>query len=107
MIGRFRKTAGPRTYRRFLESLEDFMNSIVEENSLRGRDTVYDLTNFTRLRRHTSSMHTCLVLVPYGLDIDLPDEVMYHPAVSALHWGIADLVSWSNVSCRSLFCDCH
>ena len=61
------------------------------------RGKVLDLASYIGHRRDNSAVFACFALFEYSLDIDLPDEVVEHPAFKNLQdWG-CDLVCWANV----------
>lgn len=95
---RFIKTGiQAQTYRRFVKSVGDYVDAVVEEARLRDRDEVLDMGSFQNLRRNNSAVITALFLIPYCLHIDLPDEVIEHPVCKRMFYSAVDMVCWANV----------
>lgn len=57
-----------------------------------------DPAAYETLRRENSAVRFCCGLAGYALGIDLPDEIVEHPAFMAMHLSTVDMVCWSNVS---------
>ncbi|EIW57365.1 terpenoid synthase [Trametes versicolor FP-101664 SS1] len=87
---------GPQTYRRFIKHCKDYIEAVAVEADLRERGEVLDLEAYQTLRRENSAVRFCFGLAGYALGIDLPDEVVEHPAFMAMHLSTVDMVCWSN-----------
>jgi len=57
---------------------------------------IRDINSYLDMRRDTSAMRPSLVLMEIGLDI--PDEVISHPAIEVMFSTSADMVILNNVS---------
>ena len=97
---RLLKYCGPLTYRRFVKHCKDYIEAVAEEADLRMHGTVLDLDSYITLRRENSAVRFCFGLAGYALGIDLPDEVVEHPAFMAMHLSTVDMVCWSNVRAK-------
>ena len=75
---------------------------MIDEASDRTRGHVRGIADFLALRRLTAGAYASLFSVELGLDI--PDEVMGHPALEALRSLAADSTVLTNV--RALLLDC-
>ena len=95
---RLLKHCGPFTYRRFIKHCKDYIEAVAREADLREHGTVLDVDAYVTLRRENSAVRFCCGLAGYALGIDLPDEVVEHPAFMAMHLATVDMVCWSNVS---------
>ncbi|KAH9945296.1 terpenoid synthase [Epithele typhae] len=93
---RLLKHCGPRTYRRFIKHCKDYIEAVAQEADLRQHNTVLPLDEYTTLRRENSAVRFCFGLAGYALGVDLPDEVVEHPAFLAMHLATVDMVCWSN-----------
>ncbi|KAI0787868.1 terpenoid synthase [Fomes fomentarius] len=93
---RLLKHCGPFTYRRFIKHCKDYIEAVAHEADLREHGIVLDLDAYTTLRRENSAVRFCCGLAGYALDIDLPDEVVEHPAFMKMHLATVDMVCWSN-----------
>jgi len=110
-------TASDGCQRRFLETLEQFLQSVDQQacDRIHGRIPTFD--EYVVLRRDTSGCKSCWAMIEcsyweelflfretyYPSDaynLDIPDEVMGHPVIRTLENAANDLVSWSNVSCN-------
>ncbi|KAH9962043.1 terpenoid synthase [Russula compacta] len=68
--------------RRFMESVATYVYAVVDEASDRTSGHVRGIGDYLALRRLTSGAHTSFFSVELGLDI--PEEVMAHPALESL-----------------------
>ncbi|KAG5640312.1 hypothetical protein DXG03_009259 [Asterophora parasitica] len=68
--------------RRFIASFASFVYGVIDEASDRTRGHVRGITDFLELRRRTAGTYASFFSVELGLDI--PDEVMEHPALESL-----------------------
>ncbi|KAI0649321.1 terpenoid synthase [Trametes meyenii] len=93
---RLLKHCGPLTYRRFIKHCRDYIEAVAKEAELRERGEVLDLDAYQLLRRENSAVRFCFGLAGYALGIDLPDEVVEHPAFMTMHLSTVDMVCWSN-----------
>ncbi|KAI9000521.1 terpenoid synthase [Trametes punicea] len=93
---RLLKHCGPLTYRRFIKHCRDYIEAVAKEAELRERGVVLDPKSYEILRRENSAVRFCFGLAGYALGIDLPDEVVEHPAFMAMHLSTVDMVCWSN-----------
>ncbi|KAH8991186.1 terpenoid synthase [Lactarius akahatsu] len=76
------KVASEGAQRRFIKSFAEYAYSIIEETSDRNAGRVRNITDYLELRRRTAAVYSTLFLVELGIDI--PDEVMTHPAMVSL-----------------------
>ncbi|OBZ72724.1 Linoleate 10R-lipoxygenase COP4 [Grifola frondosa] len=93
---RLLKHCGPLTYRRFIKHCKDYVEAFAKEAELRESGQVLDLESYQILRRENSAVRFCFGLFGYVLGIDLPDEVVEHPAFVTMHLATVDMVCWSN-----------
>ena len=98
LFGRFFRTAGPRCARRFILSMEMFLDGIVREAEYRESGGNYDAEDYLALRKDTSGLRPCFVLCEFAAGLDLPDEVMEDARIKALEDAANDWVAWTNVS---------
>jgi len=61
---------------------------------------IRDINSYLDMRRNTSAVRPSFVLIEIGLDI--PDEVMSHPAIEVMFSTSADMVIINNVSSFSV-----
>ncbi|KAH8976566.1 isoprenoid synthase domain-containing protein [Lactarius hatsudake] len=76
------KVASEAAQRRFLTSFATYAYSIIEETSDRNAGRVRSIADCLELRRRTSAVYSTLFSLELGLDI--PDEIMTHPAMVSL-----------------------
>lgn len=74
------------------------MESIHKEAKYRGSGKVVDMECYHDLRRGCSGARICFALFEPVLGIDLPDEVVDHPAFKEISVIGLDLYIWCNVS---------
>ncbi|KAH9957093.1 terpenoid synthase [Russula dissimulans] len=68
--------------RRFIASFASYVYGVIDEASDRARGHVRGITDFLELRKLTAGAYASFFSVELGLDI--PDEVMTHPALESL-----------------------
>jgi hypothetical protein len=93
-------TIKPRTFRRFLEHCDAYIESVVREAGLRDHGDVLELEEYIRLRRENSAVRVCFGMISYILGIDLPDDVFEDPTFQKIYYSAVDMVCWANVSKR-------
>ncbi|KAG5641346.1 hypothetical protein DXG03_005452 [Asterophora parasitica] len=81
--------------RRFIASFASYVYGVIDEASDRTRGYVRGITDFLELRRLTAGAHASFFSVELGLDI--PDEVIEHPALESLVSLAADSTVLTNV----------
>lgn len=95
---RFLQTGGPRCAKRFIDTMDLYLDSVGRQAADRTEERTPDLESYIILRRDTSACRTCFALMEFANGIDLPDEVSAHPLIREMEDATNDLVSWSNVS---------
>ncbi|TFY71414.1 hypothetical protein EVG20_g1594 [Dentipellis fragilis] len=93
---RLTRTCKPKTFRRFLQHGQDYIDCVVDEAGLRERGEVLDLDSYLVLRRENSAVRLCFGLIPFALGIDLPDEVYADPVFERIYFAGVDMVCWAN-----------
>ena len=97
------KVASEAAQRRFLKSFAAYVYAVIDEASDRNCGRVRGITDYFELRRLTAGAYASFFSVELGLDI--PDEVMTHPAMESLLGLAADSVVLTNVRIyRSWLC---
>jgi hypothetical protein len=82
--------------RRFIESFSGYVYGVIDEASDRTRGHIRGIADYLELRRLTAGAYASFFSVELGIDI--PDEVMGHPALESLRSLAADTVVLTNVS---------
>ncbi|KAG2099847.1 isoprenoid synthase domain-containing protein [Suillus discolor] len=80
--------------RHFLDTFDEYINSVVVEARDREQGHMRSLDDYLKLRRKTIGVKPCFPILEAG--IDLPDEVFYHPVIMDLAECITDLVLIDN-----------
>ena len=88
----------PRTFRRFLEHCDAYIDSVVQEAGLRDHGEVLELEEYVHLRRENSAVRVCFGMISYSLGIDLPEEVFEDSTFQEVYFSAVDMVCWANVS---------
>jgi hypothetical protein len=81
--------------RRFIASFGHFVYGIVDEVSDRTRGHVRGIEDYFKLRRLTAATYSAFF--PMELGLDIPDDVMAHPALATLVSLTADTIMLTNV----------
>ncbi|KAK7690901.1 hypothetical protein QCA50_006003 [Cerrena zonata] len=95
LFGRFFQTAGPRCAKRFIQTMDQYLDGVVYEVTSRECD-ILDSQHYTTLRRKTSGLYPSFVLTEFAAGLDLPDEVTDNPAIRSMEDAANDWVSWTN-----------
>lgn len=88
---------GSACFEHFIAATERYVNGVAKEIEDRTHNRVRPLEEFIRLRRDTAAARSVLGLCEFGLN--LPNEVIEHPIMSALTLDAVDLTFICNVSC--------
>ncbi|KZV89536.1 terpenoid synthase [Exidia glandulosa HHB12029] len=91
---RLMKIANAETQQRFIESFENYTDAVVTQARDRECAFVRDVADYFAVRRHTIGTQPCFVLLQ--LDLNLPDEVAYHPAIVKLETFATDMIILGN-----------
>ena len=91
------QSAGPHCTRRFVDTVESYLDGTVRQAAYRDQDVIPSVDSYIALRRETSALHPCFVFIEFAARTDLPDDVFYHPVLSAMELAANDWVSWTNV----------
>ncbi len=98
------KVASEAAQRRFLKSFAAYVYAVIDEASDRNGGRVRSITDYLELRRLTSAVYSS-TLFPAELGLDIPDEIMTHPAMESLLGLVADSALLTNVRIyRSWLC---
>lgn len=74
------------------------MEAVKKEAEYRESGKIIDMEYYHDVRRGTSAALACFALFEPALGIELPDEVVNHPAFKEISIVGMDLFCWSNVS---------
>ncbi|KAH9053669.1 isoprenoid synthase domain-containing protein [Lactarius vividus] len=88
------KVASEPAQRRFLKSFAAYVYAVIDEASDRNAGHIRSITDYLELRRRTAGAYSSLFSVELGLDI--PDEIMIHPAMESLLSLVADSIVLTN-----------
>jgi len=94
---RLRKVATPNCQRRFYQTNVVYADAVQMEAEYRASGKAVDLEHYHYVRRGNSGVLSCFALMEPALGIDLPDEVVEHPAFKEITVIGMDLVCWANV----------
>jgi hypothetical protein len=72
------------------------LEGMVQESIDKKDHRILDVKSYIDARRHTSGSELSFTIIELGLDI--PDEVMAHPAIQEMVLAASDLVAFWNVS---------
>lgn len=89
------KVATQSAQRQFLRTFEEWLQSVVDQAVDRETEHKRDILSYMKLRRITVGLLPSLAVV--GLEVDFPDEVLYHPTIQKMSEYCADLIAIDNV----------
>jgi len=89
------KVASEPAQRRFIRAFTDYVYGVIDEASDRTSGHIRGIADYFQLRRLTAGANASLFSVELGLEI--PDEVMEHPALQSLVSLTADSIVLTNV----------
>ena len=81
-----------------LRAFTDYINSVLEEAADRDNDSIRDIEGYFHTRRDNVGARMSYMIPILALDI--PDELLYHPAVTELERCVADMLIVDNVSSK-------
>ena len=99
-----RATASPMAERHFIDTMQQYVDSVVQEAETRDSERLLTIDEYKTLRRHTSACLPSFALME--LDLDFPEEVYRHPLVEKLRELALCSVYALNVS-RSVYSSLH
>ncbi|KAG0702611.1 terpenoid synthase [Suillus ampliporus] len=88
------QTASESSQRHFLDSYTAYLRAVVVEALDRDQAHCRSIDDYIKLRRDTVAAKPAFVI--YEMGMDLPDKVVYHPAIAALAECIAELMLIDN-----------
>ena len=90
------KTASPTSQRHFIASFTAYLDSAVREAAYRENDTIRTIDSYIQCRRDGVGAKPSFGILE--LELDLPDEVFYHPVIVELSDHIIDMIFINDVS---------
>ncbi|THU78335.1 terpenoid synthase [Dendrothele bispora CBS 962.96] len=91
------KGASPTAQRRFINTYQQYVDSVVQQAVDRANDHIRDIEGYFRVRRDTIGAKPSFTLLEFTMDI--PDEVMNHPVVQDLTIWCIDMLIIGNDIC--------
>lgn len=82
--------------KRFIQRMDEYLEGVVQESIDRKDRRVLDIESYLNARRCASGVKVSFCIVELGLDI--PDQVMSHPALQEIVIAAVDVVALYNVS---------
>ena len=76
--------------------MDECFEGILQESIDKKHHRILDIKSYIDARRHTSGVKVSFTIIELGLDI--PDDVMAHPAIQEMFITAGDLVALGNVS---------
>lgn len=94
------RIASAPSQRRFIQTFDDYCQSVVQQAADRDTKHIRDVESYMVIRRENIGAKPSFALLE--LDMDLPDEVLEHPAVVDLTTWAIDMIIIGNVSHNTL-----
>ena len=76
--------------------MDEYLEGVVQESIDRKDHRILDIKSYIDARRRTCGMKPAFTIIELGLDI--PDEVMAHPAIQQMMLAAVDITALFNVS---------
>ena len=76
--------------------MDEYLESVVQESIDKKDHRILDVKSYIDVRRLTSGVKPSFSIIELGLDI--PDDVMAHPAMQEMIIAAVDMVAFYNVS---------
>ena len=76
--------------------MDEYLEAVVQEITDKNDHRILDIKGYIDARRRTIGVKPCFSIMELGLDI--PDEVMAHPAIQEMIVAAIDLIAFYNVS---------
>jgi Delta6-protoilludene synthase len=89
------KTSCASSQERFIRSFAEYAYAVSDEASDRANGSIRSTTDYLRLTRLTAGPYPCFF--PLEMDLDLPEDVMSHPALEMLRSMAAESLVLGNV----------
>ncbi|KAF8142135.1 terpenoid synthase [Boletus edulis] len=80
--------------KRFVRYLDEYLEAVVQESIDKENNRILDVESYIIARRRTSGVKPSITVVELGLDI--PDEVMSHPALQEMIQAAVDMIALTN-----------
>ncbi|KAI9457169.1 terpenoid synthase [Boletus coccyginus] len=80
--------------KRFIQSVDEYLESVVQESIDKKNRHILDIKSYIDARRRTSGVKPSFSI--YELGLDIPDEVMAHPAIQEMILATVDMVAFCN-----------
>ncbi|KAH7915515.1 terpenoid synthase [Hygrophoropsis aurantiaca] len=93
---RARTRANPRFQRRFINEFEAFTEAVAQQAGDRTNRHFRSIEDYFAVRRGDVGLKPTIVLLLFNLDIDLPDEVLDHPALAEMEMCCVDSIITAN-----------
>jgi len=88
-------TASPGTHGAIMKAMESWLQSSVQQ-TLDRTGALPTVNDFIVSRRDNSGLKSLFSLIRYAYKLDVPDEVMAHPAIVAMEEAANDFKTWCN-----------
>ena len=93
------QNATKQSQKRFVNAFDGMLQGMLQEAIDRSHHRIRDIESFIELRRNTVGAKPAFALLELGLEI--PDEVISHPAIQQMDVAAIDMVAIANVSKRA------
>jgi len=80
--------------KRLIQYMDECLEGIIQESIDKKEHRILDIKSYVDARRHASGVKVLFAIIELGLDI--PDEVMAHPAIQEIVLAAVDLVAFTN-----------
>jgi hypothetical protein len=81
---------------RFIRTFAEYAYAVSDEASDRAKGRIRSITDYLRLTRLTAGPYPCFF--PIEMDLDIPEDVLSHPAIEILRSMAAESLVLGNVS---------
>lgn len=86
------------TRERFVNAWRSYIASVIQQADRRGSSYICGIEEYMTARRDNIGSDPSFALLEISLELDLPHEVMQHPAIISLNRDTTDMIILANVS---------
>ncbi|KAF8442338.1 hypothetical protein L210DRAFT_3742597 [Boletus edulis BED1] len=92
------RNTSKRSQKKFITTFDEYLEAVLQQAIDRSEDRICDIKSYIDIQRDTLAVKPAFALSEMGLDI--PDEIMSHPAIQEMAMASVDMVGIDNIRHR-------